>query len=157
MNQEYEPRHRFTPEDRRDATREPYVGEVIANAPTPQAGQAIAEAYAKYGTAFAEFLTFPDTAQYGAYESGEAPDAATTLRRIEADFRNVYYGSFPNREALIDDTIESFDWGFELDRALRDLPDLRAMVTFDRDAIWGFISDHYEVIARDDCLYVFEP
>lgn len=90
------------------------------------------------------------------YDPGHQPDEPSEPSGIEADFKNVYYGRFEDRQAIIDNTIESFDWGVTLRRLLRDHPDLQQMVVFDRAAIWGFVSDHYEIIDDTDGLYVFE-
>jgi hypothetical protein len=145
-----------------EAERQPgpgdaYVAEIVARAPTPEAGRTIAEAYAKYGTAFALYLALDGTEKYVRDDGpNDQPDGPAGPSGIEADFKNVYYGRFEDREAIIDDTIASFDWDVTLRQLLRDHPDLAQMVVFDRDAIWGFVSDHYEIVDDSDGLYVFE-
>lgn len=156
MNHEHQPRHRSETEHQRTPSdSDAYIADAVAHAPTPEHGRAIAAAYAKYGTAFALFLDLGDADTDVEGNDQDAADVGLPLR-IERAFNIAYYGRFPTRDTLIDDTIESFDWGYELDYALRDVPDLRAMVTFDRRAIWGFIGDHYQVIDGEDGFYVFE-
>jgi hypothetical protein len=158
---EPEPRHRAEPihpeVERQPGPGDAYVAEIVAAAPTEEAGQTIADAYAKYGTAFALYLALDGTDKYVRdYGPSHEPADPAGPSSIEVDFKNVYYGRFEDREAIIDDTITSFDWATDLRRLLRDHPDLQQMVTFDRDAIWGFVNDHYEIIDGSDGLYVFE-
>lgn len=153
-----EPRHRAdTEEERQPGPGDAYVADIVANAPTLEAGRIIAQTYAKYGTAFALYLALDGVEKYARdYGPGHKPEDPAAPPGIEADFKHVYYGSFPDREAIIDDTIESFDWGSQLRLLLREHPDLDQMVVFDRDAIWGFVNDHYEIVDGTDGLYVFE-
>ena len=155
------PRHRAEPEEaeteRQPGPGDAYVADIIAHAPTEEAGRIIDQAYAKHGTAFALYLALDGVEKYVRDDGpGHQPRELSGPSGIEADFKNAYYGRFEDREAIIEDTIESFDWGTTLRRLLRDHPDLQQMVIFDRDAIWGFVSDHYEIIDGSDGLYVFE-
>ena len=136
-----EPRHRSEPH----ASEQPgdaYVTQMIDLAADAATGERLADLYLMYGMAFALYLAL----------DGIDQNAAT----IEADFTNAYVGFYPDRAALIRDTIESFDWGVELDRRLAGDPLLRAMVTFNEDEIWCFANEHYEVVALDAGLYAYE-
>ncbi|MFT4263164.1 MAG: hypothetical protein QM572_07275 [Nocardioides sp.] len=155
------PRHRadvpdmpYDGEAARDTTADAFIADVIAHAPDAIAGRAIEATYLRYGMAFAVYLTLDGVDRY-------APDhrpahCSTDPPLIEVEFKNAYYGSFADREAIVDDTIASFDWGTELRRALQSHPDLEQMVRFDRDAIWGFVSDHYDIREAHDGFHVFE-
>jgi hypothetical protein len=158
MNHEHQPRHRAGPApEAQPGPGDAYIADLVANAPTPQTGRVIAETYARYGTAFALYLALDGVDKYiRDHGPGDEPDDPTGPSGVEADFKNVYYGRFEDREAIIDDTISSFDWGTTLKQVLREHPDLEQMVVFDRDAIWGFVNDHYEIIDGTDGLYVFE-
>lgn len=160
MTYEQPPRHRAedsTVEEQPAGPGDAYVADIVANAPTPEAGRVIETAYAKYGTAFALYLALDGVDKYARdYGPGHEPEDVAGPAGLEADFKSVYYGSFPDREAIIDDTIESFDWGTTLRWLLHEHPDLAQMVVFDRAAIWGFVNDHYEIIDGTDGLYIFE-
>ncbi len=133
-----------------------YVLHVIRHAPTSETAETIADAYGRYGTAFALYLTLSGVERYARnYGPGHTPEDATGPQGIERDFQNSYYGRFASRDALVDDTIESFDWGVDLTRLLEGRSDLQQVVTFDRDAIYDFAASHYEVIETDDGLYAF--
>lgn len=133
-----------------------YVLHVIRHAPTSQTAEAIADAYGRHGTAFALYLTLSGVDRYARnYGPGQTPEDATGPQGIERDFQNSYYGRFASRDALVDDTIESFDWGVELSRLLEGRIELQHVVTFDRDAVYDFAAAHYEVIETDDGLYAF--
>jgi hypothetical protein len=154
---EPDPRHHadaFAAEPERDTTGDAYVAHIVAYAPTPDTARAIAEAYDRHGVPFAIYLSLDGVDKYVRdFGPDHQPVGPAT---IEADFRDVYYGYFADRETLVDDTIASFDWGVELNQLLRDHPDLRRMVTFDRDAIWEFVQQHYEVVNGVHGLYAFE-
>lgn len=144
------------PRHRAEQPGDAYVADVIANAPTAETAQVIADAYARHGTAFALYLTLNGVEKYvPEYVPDDQLAEASKTPILEHDFKSVYYGRFEDREAIID-AIASFDWGTTLRRLLREHPDLEQIVVFDRDAIWGFASDHYEILDGTDGLYLFE-
>lgn len=156
MNPEHS-HHRHEPRHHAAQPADGYIADVVANAPTPDAGRIIDALYAKYAMGFALYLTLDGVDKYPESHGAEHRYADAAERpALEAEFKNVYYDCFPDRESIIDDTIASFDWGTDLNRLLRDHPELRHVLTFDRDAIWGFASDQYEIIDGTDGLHVFE-
>lgn len=139
---EHAPRHRAEQdEDPEHGMGDAFVRQLADQAPSVEAAERLTDLYQRHGTAFAVYLGLDDVDPY----------AETT----EEDFTEVYYDCFTTREGLIDDTIASFDWGRDLDRLLAGDPLLRAVVAFDRDAIWGFITDHYDIVAIGDSIYAF--
>jgi hypothetical protein len=149
VEQALDERHR-----ERDTTADAYVADIVANAPSLESGRVIAQAYAKHGIAFALYLTLDGVDKYiRDYGPGHQQASPQT---IESDFANSYHGRYPDRDALIDGVVETFGWQHDLDSLLHDKPDLRLAVTFDRDAIYEFANNHYEVLDGVNGLYVFE-
>ncbi|MGK2875482.1 MAG: hypothetical protein ACSLEW_07555 [Nocardioides sp.] len=157
-SQDLGPHHRAGPADEpQPSPGDAYVAEIVENAPIPEAGRIIEHVYAKCGTAFALYLALDGVDRYARdYGPGHEPEDPAEPQGIETDFKNAYYGRFEDREAIVDDTIASFDWGSDLRRLLRGHPDLAQMVILDRDAIWSFACTHYEIIDGIDGLYLFE-
>lgn len=150
----YQPRHRASADgEHRDPTGDAYVADIIDHAPTEEAEAILAEVYARHGTAFAVYLASDDVDHYSP-DTDE--DRRRGMHRIEADFKDSYYGCFADREMLIDDTIASFDWATDARRLLEGHPELQEFLVFDRDAIWGFINDHYDITELPSGLYAFE-
>ncbi|GAA1508618.1 hypothetical protein [Nocardioides humi] len=156
----YEPRHRAEQRLAANATdlhTEPdsdqYVRHVIEHAPSPAAGALVAQLYERHGTAFAIYLALGGVDNY-IRDNGEGP-RTTDIAGLERDFTEAYYDFFPDKDALVEDTIASFDWGAEASWLLRGHLELQQFLVFDRDAIYGFASDHYEVIRTDQGLYVY--
>ncbi|MCX6398321.1 MAG: hypothetical protein NTX33_00115 [Propionibacteriales bacterium] len=157
----YQPRHRVDHELEAaemgqapyDADSDNYIRHVVEHAPTAEVGALIARLYRRHGSPFAAYLTLDSVNAYFR-DNGDGPMADQT-NQLETDFKDAYYGHFPDREALVDDTIASFDWGSEADRLLDGHVQLSQFLVFDRSAIYEFASDHYEVIHTDEGLYVF--
>lgn len=118
-----------------------FIADVLDHAPTPQAAARIEDAYTRHGTAFAVYLGLEDIDRY-----------STT---VEAEFTNCYIGYYPTQDALIDDTIDTFGWQESLDEFLNQHIDLKPFLSLDRDGIWDFIQDSFEVVDLGG-LHVFE-
>lgn len=148
----YEPRHRAPTEAQHDPDLErreqhpltdgDLIRLVIELAPTEAAAALVEELWDRHGEPFAAYLTLDGIDRY-------ADD-------LEAQFTSVYVGRYDDREAVVTDTIASFDWGSDLDWLLSGDPQLRSVVTFDRRAIWDLAADHYEILVRPGSLYAFE-
>lgn len=156
----YEPRHRAehrlaanVTELQTEPNSDQYVRHVIEHAPTPAAGELIARLYERHGTAFAIYLALDGVDNY-IRDNGDGPRSGD-ITKLERDFNEAYYGFFPDKDALVEDTIASFDWGAEANWLLHGHFELQQFLVFDRDAIYGFASDHYEVIRTDHGLYVY--
>ncbi|TWP34409.1 hypothetical protein [Leekyejoonella antrihumi] len=131
-----------SPEQREPQLGDAYVLDVIQDPPSPDAAHLIEEVYARHGNAFAVYLSLEDVDQYS--------------ESVEEDFRDAYVASYDSQDALVDDTIDSWGWHRDLDRLLRDEPLLRSIVTLDRDAIWDFTQEHYDIVNLVDEYHVFE-
>lgn len=139
-----EPRHRREQAiENAPMTGDAFIASIIEVAPDQPTAARLTENYARYGTAFAIYLALDDT------DRGS--------ETVEADFRDAFVGYFANHQALIDDTIASFDWGSDLHQLLAARPLLRSMLRFNYEAIWAFASQHYEVVELDRGLYVYMP
>lgn len=140
-----EPKHRAEEKLRDDSppTWDAFVASAAEHAPDAASTNRIADAYTRHGFPFAIYLALGGT-------NLASPS-------LENDFKNVFVGYYWSRDALIDDTIASFDWGADLHNRLAGDPLLRSLVTFDREAVWTFANDHYEIVDLDGSLYVYEP
>lgn len=118
------------------------IEDVVRWAPDDAAAQRVHGACRRHGAPFAAYLTLDGVDPYDT--------------EVSDGFEASYLGSFPDRAALVTQTIETFGWQHDLDRVLGTHLELSALVAFDPDAVFGFVCDHYDVVETDTGLYLFE-
>lgn len=119
-----------------------YIDSITAAAPDTDAADRVTQAFARHGTAFAVYLGLPDIDPYD--------------QDIETSFWEHHVGTYEDRDALVDDTIDTFGWNRELDQLLVDHPLLRSVVAIVRDAVWEHVTDRFDIVAIGHQLYAYE-
>lgn len=119
-----------------------FMAELYGAAPTRRAAHNIAEQYAQHGTPFALYLGLDDVDPYG----------EELAQRFKADF----VGTYPDRQSLMDETLETLGLREDLDEFMRTHMEFEGLLTFDYDTLWELLQDRYEIIDIGGVLYVFE-
>lgn len=142
-------------EPRRDLAGDADVLNVVEHAPSPEAAALILDNYRRYGTPFAIYLALRGVDKY-LRDDGSGP-RSTQVEDLETDFKDCYCSFFPDKQALVEDIIETFDWRAPVEQVLRDHQLLRPYLVFDYEALYDLASQRYEIVHIDDeGLYVFE-
>lgn len=140
------PRHRGAPSSEQLASDADVMGCVVEKIarlrPDHERAQRLNLVYQRRGAPFAAYLTLDDVDLSG-------PD-------IEAGFEAAYVGHFADRAMLVQSTIDTFGWRRDLERLVATHIELRTFVDFNRDAVVGFVRDHYDVVETDTGFYLFE-